>query len=74
MHQIAFFCSFLNVFDVMRVLRLLTLSRLLALGITGASSVLLSLLQRCSVAVLKTHFVHMSGKAETKIDSMIVKN
>jgi hypothetical protein len=24
------------------------------------------MLQRCSVAVLKTHFVHMSGIAETQ--------
>ena len=52
LHQIAFFYSFLNVFDVMRVLRLLTLSRLLALGITGASclrsALAVAALQCCS--------------------------
>ena len=35
---------------------------------------LLSLLQRCSVAVLKTRFTRMSGKAEAKIGYTKVKN
>ena len=47
-----FFDIFFELKMLSKSVAALTLSRLLALGIAGASSVLPSLLQRCSVAVL----------------------
>ena len=38
------------------------------------SALAVAALQRCSVAVLKTRFTRMSGKAEAQTDSKIVKN